>query len=59
MVASDFQYVGFVTRRSTIRSALSTLIDGMWIAETSVVDFPKPTASSISSLMSWMKSFTF
>ncbi|KAL4180269.1 hypothetical protein AMTRI_Chr13g124410 [Amborella trichopoda] len=51
--------LGFVTRRSTIRSALSILIDGMWIAETSAVGFPKPTASSIFSPMSRMKSFTF
>ncbi|KAL4199022.1 hypothetical protein AMTRI_Chr03g49090 [Amborella trichopoda] len=59
MAASDFQYIGFVTRKLTIRSALSILIDGMWIVETSAVGFPKPTTSSIFSPMSWMKSFTF
>ncbi|KAL4194544.1 hypothetical protein AMTRI_Chr05g59870 [Amborella trichopoda] len=46
MVALDFQYIGFVMRRSTIRSTPSILIDGMWIAETSAVGFPKLIASS-------------
>ncbi|KAL4178902.1 hypothetical protein AMTRI_Chr13g84530 [Amborella trichopoda] len=59
MMASNFQCVGFVTRRSTIRSTLFILIDGMWIVETSTVGFPKPIVSSIFSPMSWMKSFTF